>query len=311
MPTQLTIPVRPQFGVGTFEPYNTFHGLAGLRWSWESSFGVLLPTLGEAFTGIGPTGGIAVLPPTGAGINLWTHASQNALSNITKGMTNTQHAAATHYVQRAFVLDGIGASIDRIAADLLDTKKDAARRTRPQKIIQYIRPTVRANLKPLQKAVAGAEARARKAEHENEQLRTRVQRLEHAIAKPEPIPWPGIPGRIGDLERWRGRAEGGLKRLAKFGSLAYLLALLAKVLEKMGVNYIRCSKSKRFGKAICGMNDSWLNSLLSDALLFLSLVSIVDFAKELQTIEAEVVKGIRLGVKELKPGFKPVSGKMH
>lgn len=311
MPTQLTIPVRPQFGVGQFETFHAFGGLVGLRFAWETSLGFTFTGLDAAFEQFEGGGGTPIPPPTGAGINLFTNAGLGTLANIGKGLTNTQVAQANHYVQRAWALDGIGTSIERIAQEVRNGRKDTAKKTRPAQIIRIVKPVQRVNLRPINHRVAEAEARAQAAEKENAQLRQRVSALERKVSKPHSVAVPGLAPRIGDLERLGGWLKGEVNRTKKLLGIGAFLILLAKALEKMGLQSMRCSKTKRFTRALCGMNDSWLTSLLQDALLIVSVVSAVEFAKELQAIEAEVVKGLRFGVKELKPGFKPVAGKLH
>lgn len=311
MPTQLTIPERQQFGVGLFEANNAFNGLAALRWSWPTAF---TPTWTAIDLGLGAAKGSA-LPGVSGGLivapNLFTLAGQNAFTNITKGLTHTQHAPATEYVQRAFVLDGVGKSIERIAADMLDTRKDTARKTRPRTIIRWIKPNVKAQIRPYAKRTAEAEARAVEAERKAAALEQRVAALERQVAKPHSIAVPGLPPRIGVIEREWDAIRGRLKNPAKWLGLGAFLMLLAKALEKMGANFIRCSNVKKYGRSICGMNTSLLESLLADALLIGASLSIVEFAKELQAIETEVVRGVRLGVRELRAGYKPVAGKLH
>jgi hypothetical protein len=225
--------------------------------------------------------------------NLFTLAGQNAFTNITKGMTHTQHAPASEYVQRAFVLDGIGQSIERIAADVLDTKKDTARKTRPRTIIRWIKPNVKAQLRPYAKRTAEAEARAEAAERKVATLEQRVAHLERATLKPNAGIVVGLPPRVGLGEREREQIKAGLRKVSKYGTLAFFLALLAKALEKMGANYIRCSNSKKFGKRVCGMDTSALDALLASTVLIVGTVSLLEFAKGMQGIMGEIEGPVR------------------
>jgi hypothetical protein len=288
MPTQLTIPASAQFGVGTFEPFNTFHGLAGLRWAWESSFGPMLPTLDEAFTGLPGAGGIMLFPPAPGASNVFSAAGQIALGNVTQAMTHTQHAAASHYVQQSFLFDGFATAIRNAAESQLTEKKAVRRRIAPAKIIQVIRPTVRANLKPLQKAVREANARAKHAEAENVQLRKRVARLEKASMRPHAVAEPGVIPRLGDLERWRGRITGEVNRLGKLAGIGAFLILLAKALEKMGASYIRCTQNKRWGSHVCRNGEDFLSALIAATSLLVATYDLKAFAKMMQGTTGEV-----------------------
>src|SRR5215472_16509029 len=211
MPTQLTIPVRPQFGVGTFEPANAFGGLSSVRWSWETVFGPIFTGLDAAFTPILGGSGQLSYPPAPGQPNIFTNVGQQALGNVGKGLTNTQHAHASHLVQQSFLFDGFATAIQRAAFVQLAAQHDVKQKTAPAKIIQYIRPVERANLRPLEKEIAAANARALKAEAEAEDLRRRVARLERASMKPHAVAEPGVIPRLGDLERWRERVDGKLR----------------------------------------------------------------------------------------------------
>lgn len=293
MPTQLTIPVRPQLGVGQFETLHAFQGLAGLRFAWGTTFGPLMTTLDAAFTPIAGGGLGMPPPPTGETINIWTPAGLQTLGNIGKGLTHTQPAIASQWVAQAHVFDGMSVAIERGAQEGLALKKHVARKTAPQRIREIIRTPVKVNLRPVQKRADDADARARAAQKEAAHLRQRVARLERTVAKPEPIPWPGIPGRIGDLERLGGWLKGELTRTRKLIGLGALAILVAKVLEKMGGNFIRCSNTKHLGRRVCGMDRSALDTLLAGTVLIVGTVSLVEFAKGMESVMDEIVPPVR------------------
>jgi hypothetical protein len=52
---------------------------------------------------------------------------------------------------------------------------------------------------------------------------------------------------------------------------------------------IRSNKVRRIGKAACGMDESLIEQLLLGATAIFSVVSVVEFAKEMRTIEDEAV----------------------
>lgn len=292
MPTQLTIPVRPQYGIGQYEPLHAHNGLAGLRWSWESSFGQLLPTLGEAFTGLPGAGGIVLFPPPPGASNIFNVAGDQTLANIGAGLTNTQHAAAVHHVQESFLFDGFATAIKNAAEAQLHTKKHVEHKTRPRVIIRYVKPTIRANLKPLATQTRAAMKEAKLAERQNAKLRKRVAKLEHevahlrAIAIPVPAPFP----RPRPIPRPRGIPVG--RKLGKLLGLAAFLGLLAEALKKMGVNSIRCRNNKRWTKHLCGLDPSILENLIADTFLVVGSISLIEFAHGMQTITGDVAYGV-------------------
>ena len=293
MPTRLTIPMQAGFGVGQFEAGSTFKGLQGLRWAWQGTFGILLPSYDAAFQSFGQ-GSFTPLPP-----NFFGTSGKIALANIGQGLTATQHAPITEHVQRAFVTDGIAQSIERAALDILHEKKKTAVKTAPRVIIKVIKPNVKAQLRPVEKRAKAAEDRATIAEGQVKALKHRVAVLERKTAKPHTAVVPGLLPRVGGIEREVDRIKGRVDRLWKLTGAAALALLIAKVLEKMGASYIRCSRMKKWGKSVCGMDQSLLDSLLADALLVVGTISIVEFAKELLAIENVVVGGLEKLVREI------------
>jgi hypothetical protein len=99
--------------------------------------------------------------------------------------------------------------------------------------------------------------------------------LPHALPLPQFPTFPNIWKRIRRLER----------RLAP----AAITALVVAALARMGLGWIRCNKTKRVGKAICGLDNSLIDKFLLDALAIFGVISIVEFAEGLLAIEDEAV----------------------
>jgi hypothetical protein len=311
MPAQLPIPEKPQHGAGKFEANNVFNGLAGLRFSWETTFGWFLPQFGAKLaTALGSKqAGTAIDPVEFAA--LFGTGTEAVLEQIGKGLTATQSGVADAHVTHAAALDGIAAAIAINASDTLKVKKHVSRRTAPVIITKIIRPNVQAQIAPYARRTAAAEARAAAAERKAAALEARIVKLEKGQAKLDSAVVGDLPGRIGLIDHDLAGVKGQLRKLGKWATIGGFLLLLAKALSKMGLGWVRCSNVKRYGRSLCGMNTNLLEGLLADALLITSLISVVEFAKELQAIETEVVKGISLGVRELKPGYKAVAGNLH
>lgn len=110
-------------------------------------------------------------------------------------------------------------------------------------------------------------------------LRRHFSALTHAIPRALPVPqfptFPNIWKRLRALER----------KLTP----AAVAALVVAALARMGLNWIRCNKTKRVGKAICGLDESLIDKFLLDALAIFGVVSIVEFAEGLLAIEDEAV----------------------
>jgi hypothetical protein len=158
-------------------------------------------------------------------------------------------------------------------------------------------------------------------EREIESLRARVGEMDAAIAKvqavaipvplplprpraapvpvPVPIPVPQTIPKVGDIQKGIDWAKGKVNRLGKLATIAGLIGLVAGSLARLGINWARCSRVNKVGRQICGLNDGLLDGLLADLLLVTSVISVVEFAKELQTIEGEVVSGLERFVREI------------
>jgi len=306
-----TLKENPQFGVGQFGANAAFDGLVGLRYAWGTTFGLVLPNIDKALAQLNKGGGLGGPGAVGPGFNLFNSASLKMLEEIGHGLTHTQAAAAERYITEAWAFEGIGAVIERMAEDAVHSRKLIRQRAQPREVIRVVKPNTRAQLRPIARRAEEAERRAEAAEKRARALEKRVAHLERKTLHPNDGIVVGLPPRVGVGERDIERIKAGLRKVSKYGTLAFFLALLAKALEKMRLGWLRCSNVNRYGRHLCGMNNNLLEGLIADALLVTSLVSIVELAKELQTIEDEVVRGIRFGVRELKPGFTPVAGKLH
>ncbi len=80
-----------------------------------------------------------------------------------------------------------------------------------------------------------------------------------------------------------------LRRLERSLPATAVAAAVIAVLARLGLGFLRCGNVKKAGKSVCGMNTGLLDSLLLDTVALLSVVSVVEFARELQTIEGEAV----------------------
>lgn len=112
-----------------------------------------------------------------------------------------------------------------------------------------------------------------------------VKVLHEAVA----IPWP----RIGRLEREGATLGHRIDKLARRVTPTALVAATVLALSKVGAQWTRCSRSKKWGKTVCGMDDSLLESLIADTLLVVGTISLVEFAEGLQAGLGEVTPQIQ------------------
>jgi hypothetical protein len=99
--------------------------------------------------------------------------------------------------------------------------------------------------------------------------------LPRVIHLPHVPTFPNIWKRIRALE----------KRLAVPLGIAAVIAAIGR----LGIGWIRCNKVRRLGRAVCGMDDRLLENFLLDATAIFSVLSVVEFANEMRTIEDEAV----------------------
>lgn len=108
------------------------------------------------------------------------------------------------------------------------------------------------------------------------------------VRKAVAIPWP----RIRTVEREAAAARKKVDSLARKLAPAALLATVAVSLGRLGLGWVRCSRVKKVGKAVCGMDDSVLDKLLADALLIVGTISLVELAEEMQPVVDDAAAGV-------------------
>jgi hypothetical protein len=110
-------------------------------------------------------------------------------------------------------------------------------------------------------------------------LKAHMHTLTVAIPRALPIPtvpaFPNLWKRVRALE----------KRLAVPVGIAAVVAALGR----LGLGWIRCNNVRKAGRSVCGIDSSLLDSLLLDTLAVFSIVSVVEFAHGLRSIEDEAV----------------------
>lgn len=110
-------------------------------------------------------------------------------------------------------------------------------------------------------------------------LRQHVAALAHAI--PRAIPWHYPRDWSHTLKR--------IKRLERLLAAGVGVAAVVAALARLGLSWIRCRNVTKAGKAVCGLDTNLLDSLLLDAVAIFSVLSVVEFAKELRTVEDEAL----------------------
>lgn len=103
------------------------------------------------------------------------------------------------------------------------------------------------------------------------------------------IPWPRIRGIERDVSGLEKRVNGLGRKLA----LPVMVGLVAASLEKLGLNAARCSRTQRWDKQLCGMDQDLLNALIADTLLILGTLSLEKAAEDMQEVMDPISDTVR------------------
>lgn len=122
------------------------------------------------------------------------------------------------------------------------------------------------------------------------------QTIPAAISNAVAVPW----GAIGQLRKGEEAARANIAKLRRYVVGAGAAALVAGAIGRLGFGWARCSRVGRLGRAVCGMDDGLLESLLAGALLIASTISIVEFAKSCQAFTDAVEAPLKDFVRELR-----------
>jgi len=243
--------------------------------SWDVTFGPMLKGLASLFdkatiTAFGHT--VAVLG--------WLAA---AVRNFEATLRNAIGGAVAHLAwPLAYAIRGVGHAFlypARALADLAGDTADALWRLRSVVVPRMIAAKtawIPRHLAALAAAIAALPHITRRiVVHDAPTfVRHTVVQVARAVAN------PALP-RIGRLEREAGALGKRIDSLAKRLTVPLGLAAVGVALSTLGLGWTRCSRVKKLGKRVCGIDDGLLESLLADALLVVGTISLVEFAEGL------------------------------
>ena len=124
--------------------------------------------------------------------------------------------------------------------------------------------------------------------HEVTHTATRVVVKTAAVAIPGAHAIPGLRKDVGALWKWRTRAEKRLRRVEGLFAAGVMAAVIANVLG-VATRCLRRGNLGRSARSVCGADGSLIDSLLGDLLAITSVLSVVEFARELRAIEDEAI----------------------
>lgn len=103
----------------------------------------------------------------------------------------------------------------------------------------------------------------------------------------------GVLPRLGRVERELHGIDERLRDALRRVSPAVIAGAVAVAVARLGLSAARCSRTQRWNRSVCGMDDNLLESLVSDTLLILGTVSLVEFAQGMQDVTAELAPAVR------------------
>jgi hypothetical protein len=281
-----------------------------LSFAYRSTIGLLLQQLAHLFYAINihvPWVGSLGLSSVGDAIVAMDNTIRHAFG-VTIEANKHAFVAVFHFTGQT--LQATGRAIDYLAGETEHALRIAVRSTVPLLIAAALGPLWLA-IKALQAATHGLTQTLPRIQHTVTRTITHeitrvqrqvlpvqrviVQKATTAVAAAGAIALP----RIGGLERKVSRLETWVKAHARGITAAGVLGLTGVALSRLGLGWTRCSKVGRLGKAVCGMDEGLLESLLAGALVVAGSISIVELARECQAFTGEVDAATRFFVREL------------
>lgn len=314
------------FGVGYFLVFFAFIACIALRAGWSLTLGALFAAIGKAIRslpgfhhfGINLDWGFLAVP--------FETADNFVYATLSSGIARTEHAFHRLVYWNAYVLVATGDAIAKLAFETLIRLRILHHRSAPVVVRETVRPVIKTEIvthkitkvinRPVTKEVVQnypqLSARVAKLEREIAHVHAStvvipapypVPRSEPAPPIPVPKPQAEAPAastpivlpapRTGALEHGLDVLKGEVGKLRKTVTVAGLLGIGAAVLGRLGLGWLKCSRVGRAGKQICGMDESLLESLLADTALIVGTISLVEFARGMETITADVLEPIR------------------
>jgi hypothetical protein len=287
-------------GIGVLSVYVV---MFGLKHGYDYSLGSLLTKLAQLTGHIWAIGGS--LSKSIDAVNHWVEG------RLAQALEATETIVAKWWHGMEWIIKATADTLATFGADVHATIEAIVHGTIPNAVHGVTGPLTQA-LAALRRTVV---AQAVAIEHD---LGRRARAIEDTLARDFGAAWRGIDhvrgslaGSIahlgtvihGDIAGLRDYAHRNLGRRVKalegkLAAAAVAAAAITAVTTLFG--FLRCTNVQKAGKGLCRMDGSVLDSLLLDTLLIASALSVVEFAKELQAVEHEVVGLMLRGVRETR-----------
>jgi hypothetical protein len=257
--------------------------LLGLRWAWQYTFGALLEALASVRINLP---GRHDLHPLS-----WLRRYNVAVQNDIERRLEKSHRAMGYFFHgAAIILEWTAREVAGLAADTLHfgqslTHVRLPRLTRAMIVAAFPLPWLARRVAALVAAHAIPAARVTNIRR-GLSRRTVAAMIAAAVGVIEAphLPHLRLPGALRDLGKWRTRVNGRLRNLERGLAGVSAVALVGTALGRLGLNWIRCRRVGKVGKAVCGMDSQLLGSLLADATLIIGTISLVELTRGTQRL---------------------------
>lgn len=126
-----------------------------------------------------------------------------------------------------------------------------------------------------------------------------IDRVSNRLAHALTAGLAAVGVRVGRLGRTVERQGARIGRLDKTIAAAGAAALVGTALARLGLGWLRCGRVSKVGKRACGMDADLLDDLLAGTLVIAGSVSLVQTARDMQSIMSESVDFTRKLISEL------------
>lgn len=173
------------------------------------------------------------------------------------------------------LLTGQLTALANLLGSLAETVEHALARTERVVIPQHITNITRTTIQRIGLSRAAAQRIAARS----------IATVEHDIA--------GVRGDLNALRELGIRLGRRIAKLERTSLTGVATGAVVLALSKVGMGWLRCRNVNKAGRGVCRMDTGLLDSLLADSLIFFGTFSLVEFARELQGLEADAAKAIR------------------
>jgi hypothetical protein len=249
---------------------------AGLLWVYRSTLSRILLGLADEIDDAAISTRFVTIRPLAPLAAALRFVDGNIRAGLGLAATNTERGALLLFHLAARQLDRLGDAIGGLAFDVAQALTHALDVTVPNAIY--------AAQRGLLHRIRAAEATAAAAAVAGTQALHRFEGV--------------ITGRVGGLTRDVTALKRRLLHAERALAGAGAAVLVGAALTRLGFKWLRCRNVGRLAKRACAADVDFIESLIAGSLLFYGTVSIVEFAHELQALEAEGVAAIRRLVRE-------------